>query len=158
MEYEGRSLPMETDLLNLQNTFQNQIYIFPLFTRIFCLLLLLILFSGNQGISQVFTYRVNVYNNPDNNELLSTEIQQGNDSSMVVRLIQSEINTLRGNGYLLANLDSIKFSGDLLIFEVYVGSKYNLASLTIKNLPDEIENRLKNKPKKYLKSSFKKIL
>ncbi len=155
MEYEDRSLPMETDLLNLQNTFQNQIYIFPLFTRIFCLLLLLILFSGNQGISQDFAYRVNVYNNPDNNELLSTEIQQGNDSSMVVRLIQSEINTLRGNGYLLANLDSIKFSGDLLIFEVYVGSKYNLASLTIKNLPDEIEDRLKNKPKKYLKSSFK---
>lgn len=154
MEYEGRSLPMKTDLLNLYNTIQNQIYIFPLFTRIFFLLLLPILFSGKQGFSQDVVYRINISHNPQNNVL---ELNPGNrsDSSMVVRLIQSEINELRANGYLLANLDSIKVSGDTLVFDVYMGNKYNVASLSINNLPSEIENRLKNKPKKYLKSSFK---
>ncbi len=113
--------------------------------------------SGNHGFPQEIVYQIILHNNPDGKEKFQDPgLNNINDSSLLVREIQAEINILRGEGYLLANLDAVQTTDESMIFDVHIGRRYNLASLTFNGLPEEIENRLKNKPKKYLKTSYKR--
>ena len=143
---------MEFDFIKfVKQLIKNQIYTFPLFTRLFCSVLFIFMLSGNHGFPQEIVYQIVLHNNPEGTEKFhDPRLKNISDSALLVREIKSEINVLRGEGYLLANLDAIKKTNDAMIFDVHIGRRYDLASLTFNGLPEEIEKKLKNKPKKYI--------
>ena len=96
-----------------------------------------------------------VINDPDKTvDLLEFETLEFLDSADVRDYLFNTINTLRKEGYLLSNVDSLYGKFPDLHAVLHIGGKYELTSLKFLNIPEEIQNKLRNKPKKYLKETF----
>jgi len=81
--------------------------------------------------------------------------QEFADSLEARNYIFNTVSQLRSNGFLLANVDSLYGAYPKLRVVLHVGRKYELTSLKFSNIPEGIQNRLKNKPKKYLKETYR---
>jgi len=88
---------------------------------------------------------------------ISKELKSDFTDSLELRnYFNSKINVWRANGFLLANVDSLYGNFPDVVVKIYVGDLYELSTLRFSNIPDEIQNKLKNKPRKYLRETYKK--
>ncbi len=119
-------------------------------------ILLVIVSSLWNGMSYA-QVSVTVVNDPDKSlDVLLLESVEFSDSTEVHDYLYRTISNLRKEGYLLSNVDSLYGTYPNLHAVLHIGGRYELTSLQFSDIPEEIHNKLQNKPKKYLKETFRK--
>ncbi len=90
-------------------------------------------------------------------EKLAQQIETPADSGSLIRVVHKAVIQLRGDGYLLANVEAIEYYPEgLLTIQIFVGPSYEWARLSLDGLPEELRNRLKNKPAHFTKKGYNK--
>lgn len=90
-------------------------------------------------------------------EKLAQQIETPADSGSLIRTVHKAVNQLRGEGYLLANVDAIEYYAEgKLDIQIFVGPSYEWVLLSLAGLPEDLSNRLKNKPARFTRKRYNK--